>query len=254
MNAFKIPTPTECPQPGSAGAACCSAAPRSAAPPCSAAASAAAIAPSTSGASTTLHHRSPCSPRCPTPSPRRRWKPSSRTSPVRRPAQHGGHRAVPGPATDLPVLGQPAGRADLVRRIGGPRLRQQGPAAGRVGPVDRRRRLRQVLPRAEEPVQRRRRQADLRPDQLLLVERLLPEVGVRGVGRQAGRRPGTSSWRCATRSRARASTPLTIGTGVHALDGLGLVRLPRPADQRRAVPPGPAGRQALLRQRRGDAR
>ena len=76
-----------------------------------------------------------------------------------------------------------------------------------VGPVDRRRRLRQVLACPEEPVQRRRRQADLRADQLLLVGRVLPEVDVRQVGRHRARRPGTSSWRCATRSRARAIHP-----------------------------------------------
>ena len=59
----------------------------------------------------------------------------------------------------------------------------------------------------------RRRQADLRPDQLLLVERLLPQVVVRGVGRHRARPPGTSSWRCTTRSRARASTRSPWGPG-----------------------------------------
>ena len=45
--------------------------------------------------------------------------------------------------------------------------------------------------------------------------------------------------------------PLTNGTGSTRLDGIGLVRLPGSADQRCAVPPRPAGRQALVRQRRG---
>ena len=108
--------------------------------------------------------------------------------------EHRRHRAVPRAAVDLPHLGEPAGRHHLARRLGGPRLRQQGPAARRLGHVDRRRRLRQVLPGAEGAVERRRRQADLRARPATTGGASSTASPRSRSGASRSPRPGTSSW------------------------------------------------------------
>ena len=241
MRSPSPPRPS-CRRPGSAGADCCSAVRRSAAPRCSAVASAAADAPTTSGASatsTTLTLQ------------------SSLSDPKPKAALEAVMKDFTGPKTTLNTVAIEQFRAQLPTYL----ISANPPdvLTWYAGSVARDYASKGLLldlsdmwtgdgacakfsAALKSLSSGRRRQADLRPDQLLLVERLLPEVAFDEWGVNDPHDLGRSSCRCATRSRARGSTPLTMRHRVHALGGLGLVRLPRPADQRRRVPPRPARR------------
>ncbi len=160
-------------------------------------------------------------------------------------AQHHCDRDVPGPAAHLPQLGQPAGRADLVRRLGGPRLRRArascstsptcGPAAARA-PASR--------PRSRScPPRRTASRSSCRP------------TTTGGASSTASRRSRSGACRppttwdefiavCKT-IKSKGVAAAEHGHRLHPVGRLRLVRLPQPADQRRRLPPRPAGRQAL---------
>ena len=106
--------------------------------------------------------------------------------------------------------------------------------------------------------------------------RCAPSAATRAASRSSCR-PATTGGASSTRSRrsrSGASSRRRLGRlhrplrepqgpghapadqrhGIHAVDGLGLVRLPQPAGQRRAVPPGPAGREVRVQRRAGRRR
>ena len=121
--------------------------------------------------------------------------------------QHGRHRAVPDPAADLPTSANPP---DVLTWYAGSVARDYASKDLLLDLSDMWTgdgACAELLRRPQGAVHRRRRQADLRADQLLLVGRLLPQVHLRQVGRARSPRPGTSSWRCATTLKSK---------GVHA--------------------------------------
>ena len=142
-------------------------------------------------------------------------------------AELGRDRAVPGPADQLPALGQPARRAHLVRRLRRPRLRRRGPAARRVRRVGGRRRC-----AGYSDALRSLSTGDAGKQIFVPTSYYWWGVFYRKSTSRSGACEPPTTWDefhalCET-LKARAS-PRWPSAWRHAVGGLRLVRLPRPA-------------------------